>query len=298
MLHNTRMLHDADRSRAFLLVWVAYLAAIVAALLVGIGLAGRHPIELVLAADLAATFVVFGFSMAFDNSSFYDPYWSVAPPLIGLAFVCTAEAGTAVPARQALVLGLVALWALRLTWNWARGWSGLHHEDWRYVDLYAQGMPKWFISFFGIHFFPTVMVLLGCLALIPSLAYGDRTWRLLDSIALIVTAGAILIETVADEQLRSFNRRKQHGEIVADGLWAYSRHPNYFGEQSFWWGLFLFGFAANPHFWWTIIGPIAMTTMFHFASVPMLDRRSLARRPGYEEHMRRVNAVVPWFPRA
>ena len=109
-----------------------------------------------------------------------------------------------------------------------------------------------------------------------------------------VTAGAILIETTADEQLRRFAATKQPGDIINEGLWARSRHPNYFGEMSFWWGLFLFGFSASSAYWWTIIGPISMTVMFHLASIPMLDQRSLERRPGYEEHMRRVNAVIPW----
>jgi steroid 5-alpha reductase family enzyme len=239
--------------------------------------------------------IIFAFSMRWDNGSVYDPYWSVVPPLIALYWI--GEARYAVPLRQLVVTVLVFAWAIRLTANWVRGWPGLHHEDWRYVDLYASGLPKWFVSFAGIHLFPTIMVLLGCLPLIPALAYGDRSWRMVDSIALVVTAGAILIETVADEQLRRFNRTKNRGAIITDGLWAYSRHPNYFGEQSFWWGLFLFGYAANPRFWWTIIGPIAMTAMFHFASIPMLDRRSLERRPGYEEYMRRVNAVIPWLPR-
>src|SRR5678815_4587825 len=124
-------------------------------------------------------------------------------------------------------------------------------RDRRYVDLYRTApMPKWAISFLGIHFFPTVMVLLGCLALIPALAHGGHSFGLLDAVALVVTAGAILIELVADEQLRSFARTKQPGDIISNGLWAYSRHPNYFGEISFWWGLFLFGFSANGSYWW------------------------------------------------
>jgi steroid 5-alpha reductase family enzyme len=115
---------------------------------------------------------------------------------------------------------------------------------------------------------------------------------------MIVTGSAVLIELVADEQLRRFTRRKQSGDIMTEGLWAWSRHPNYFGELCFWWGLFLFGFSADPSYWWTIVGPVAMTLMFHFASIPMLDRRSLERRPGYAEHMQRVNAVIPGRPRA
>jgi steroid 5-alpha reductase family enzyme len=73
------------------------------------------------------------------------------------------------------------------------------------------------------------------------------------------------------------------------------RHPNYFGEISFWWGLWLFGVAADPGFWWTIVGPLVMTALFTFISVPMIDRRLRAKKPGYIDPMRRTPAVIPWF---
>jgi steroid 5-alpha reductase family enzyme len=290
------MTEDGERSKTWRLeslAWVtfAYLVALAVALWLITG-AGGHPLGSLIAADVVATVVVFAFSMRWDNGSVYDPYWSVVPPLIALYWI--GEARAAVPLRQVMVATLVFLWGIRLTYNWARGWPGLHHEDWRYVDLCASGtMPKWAISLLGIHLFPTVMVLLGCLPMIPALASGRGAWGMLDSVALVVTAGAILIELVADEQLRAFNRTKQPGDIILHCLWACSRHPNYFGEIAFWWGLFLFGLSANPGYWWTILGAGAMTVMFKVASIPMLDRRSVERRPGYAEHMRRVNAVVP-----
>jgi steroid 5-alpha reductase family enzyme len=272
----------------------AYLVALAAALWVLPFLGAWRPLSIVIAADVVATLVIFFFSMRWNNGSVYDPYWSVVPPLIALFWIGAAE--EAVPLRQLVVTVLVFAWGIRLTFNWVRGWPGLHHEDWRYVDLYVKApLPKWATSLFGIHLFPTVIVLLGCLPLIPALASGRAVWGLLDSLALLVTAGAILIETLADEQLRRFSRTKQPGDIIDEGLWAGSRHPNYFGEMSFWWGLFLFGFSANTSYWWTIIGPISMTVMFHLASIPMLDQRSLQRRPGYAEHVRRVNAVLPRF---
>ena len=100
--------------------------------------------------------IIFAFSMRWNNGSVYDPYWSVVPPLIALYWI--AQRGrTPRPLRQVVVTVLVFLWGIRLTYNWARGWPGLHHEDWRYVDLYKTApMPKWAISFLGIHFFPTV----------------------------------------------------------------------------------------------------------------------------------------------
>lgn len=281
-----------DRVSSFAIVTLAYVVATAVAM--WIVAHTKSPLTSLLIADIVATLIVFGFSVAFDNSSVYDPYWSVAPPLMALHWIAYSAFGV-IPLRQVVLMVLVLAWAIRLTANWARGWPGLHHEDWRYIDLYANsGMGKWTISFLGLHLFPTIIVFVGALPFLPALAYGGRPFNLFDVIATIVTAGAVIIEWVADEQLRAFNRTKQPGDIIKTGLWAHARHPNYFGEMSFWWGLFLFGFAADPSYWWTVIGPLSMMAMFRLASIPMLDNRSLARRPGYEEHMRQVNAVVPW----
>jgi steroid 5-alpha reductase family enzyme len=281
-----------SRVSSFGLVTFAYIVAIAVALWIAADT--DAPLTALIVADLAATLVIFGCSVGLNNSSVYDPYWSVAPPLMALHWVAYASFDAA-PLRQAAVTSLVFAWGIRLTYNWARGWPGLHHEDWRYTDLYANsGMSKWTISFLGLHLFPTVIVIVGSLSMMPALAYGSARFNLIDVIACIVTAGAIVVEWVADEQLRAFNRTKQPGDIIATGLWALSRHPNYFGEMSFWWGLFLFGFAADPSSWWTVIGPLSMTAMFRWASIPMLDNRSIARRPGYAEHMRKINAVIPW----
>ena len=82
------------------------------------------------------------------------------------------------------------------------------------------------------------------------------------------------------------------------GLWALSRHPNYFGEWLFWAGLALFGLAAVPGAWWWVLpGAIAMLAMFLLASIPMIDKRSLARRPEYATHMQQVSGFIPWFPK-
>jgi steroid 5-alpha reductase family enzyme len=271
-------------------------ALVVAALVVRWVGAGAHPLGAVALADLAATLAVFAVSVAVDNSSVYDPYWSVAPIVIAPWIAAQPVAADAPLARQALVIGLVTLWGLRLTYNWARGFDGLGHEDWRYVDLRRKtGRAYWLVSLFGLHTVPTVMVYLGCLSLYPALT-SPRPLGPLDGLAAAVTLGAITVELVADEQLRAFRKERREGEILARGLWAFSRHPNYFGEVGFWWGLYLFAVAASPEAWWTGIGAVAITGLFTFVSIPMLDRRSAERRPAYAEHMKRVSALVPWFP--
>jgi steroid 5-alpha reductase family enzyme len=248
-------------------------------------------------ADLAATLVIFAFSRGLKCSSMYDAYWSVAPIVIVFYWVFHTEEAIN-PIRAGAVLFLVTWWGIRLTYNWARSWPGLHHTDWRYVIMRDKAPRLWFFSdLFGIHLFPTVQVLFALSGAWVALTQGHKPLSWVDLIALLVTAGAITIETVADQQLVAFAKVKRTGEIIKTGLWAYSRHPNYFGELSFWWGLYLFGLAADPGYVWTIAGPLMMTGMFLGVSIPWMDRRSCERRTEYAEHMKRVSSLVPWFPK-
>lgn len=221
---------SSSRSFAFALVAFAYVIAHVAASAIAHALDGAlHPLWVVAAADVGATIVVFVFSRAFDNSSFYDAYWSVAP--VSIAWWLALHDGGALGPRQWLVLSLVSLYGLRLTFNWARGWAGLGHEDWRYVELRQKtGKLYWVVSFLGLHFFPTVVVLLGVLPLHAALDRGGAGLSWLDALGGLVTLGAIVIEAVADEQLRAF-RATTSGAICDVGLWSVSRHPNYFGDR-------------------------------------------------------------------
>jgi steroid 5-alpha reductase family enzyme len=281
-----------SRAGAFAWIAIGYLAALVAALAVARAWPDAPSWQRVAAADVAGTVVIFVFSVLFDNSSFYDPYWSVAP--IPIAAWLAVAAGAWTP-RRLVVVALVAAWGVRLTWNWARGWTGFGHEDWRYVDYRRRaGRAYWLVSFLGLHFIPTLTVFGGMLALWPALD-STAPLGLLDVAAVVVTGGAILVEATADAQLRAF-RLAGHapGRIMNVGLWARCRHPNYLGEISFWWGLYLFGLAGNRHDWsWTLPGPLWITVMFVTISVPLIDRRSLARRPGYAEHIAQVPALLP-----
>lgn len=286
------------RLPSFLWILVAYAAGLAAAWVTTTSLGSSHHALLIAAiADLAATSGVFVFSVVFDNTSVYDPYWSVAPLALAPYLALRPEAAGGPLARKALICALVALWGARLTYNWARSFSGLGHEDWRYVDIRRKtGRLYWPASFFALQLMPTVMVFLGCLPLWPAFT-SEAPLGLGDAVAATVTLGAVLIEAIADEQLRAFRKKKREkGEIMRAGLWAYSRHPNYFGEVSFWWGIFLFALAASPSDYWSGIGALAITLLFVFASIPLLDKRSLAGRPEYAEHMKRVSALLPWFP--
>src|SRR5512136_1091170 len=289
--------HERGRSLAWLAV--AYLAALVAALATGMALQGRNPILVALAADAVATVVVFAFSLALDNSSMYDPYWSVAPIPIVAYWAMAPGSGEAVALRQALVVVLVAAWGLRLTANQLARWQGLADEDFRYVDIRRKtGRFYWPASFVSLHFFPTGWVFLGLLAAWPALNGPGRPLGWLDVVGVAVTAGAIAIEAVADLQLRRFmSSRRERGAMLETGLWAWCRHPNYLGEMGFWWGLWILGYSAQPGWWWTAAGPLSITLLFVFISVPLKDRRMLAHHPEWAARMKRIPAFLPLPPR-
>ncbi len=286
-------------ARAFFLVIVVYVLAGAAAVGTGFWFHALPPIAVVGLADLAATIVVFLFSVLTRNSSMYDPYWSVAPVPIALFWLWQPTSNGFANPRHLLIFVLLCLWALRLTANWAMQWRGLGHEDWRYRDIQQQtGRLYWPVSFLGIHLMPTILVFLGCLALWPTLSDRSDQLSWLDGLAALVTLSAVLIEATADLQMGRFRRVAGTARPpIPPGLWSLSRHPNYFGEVLFWWGLYLFVPLAYPAFWWTIIGPIAISLLFLCISIPLMERHLLAGHPDYAEYQRHVARFVPWFPR-
>jgi steroid 5-alpha reductase family enzyme len=289
---------DSHRRRAFTWCAAAYVLALFAAIVTARSFPGSSPLFTAAAADLVATVVVFAFSVAFNNSSFYDPYWSVAP--MALALYWTVPSWQATDRwRAGIAAALTVLWAVRLTRNWARGWRGLGHEDWRYVDLRrSQGAGYWPVSFLGVHLMPTVLVFLGCIPLYAALTTPGRPYGALDLAATLVTGGAIWIEAAADTELRRFVRARDRADaIMTTGLWAWSRHPNYFGEVLFWWGIGLFGVSAAPGRPWILAGPLAITALFLFISIPMMERHLVRSRPAYLDVQRRVSRLIPWLPR-
>jgi steroid 5-alpha reductase family enzyme len=289
----------SPKYKALLLCLFGYVLAFIVAFYSGYIFRGLHPIWIIAIADLIGTVIIFIFSMIFNNSSFYDPYWSVAPIPIAVFFMVYEMTPYEASLREIVVLMLVCIWGIRLTYNWASQWKGFTQEDWRYVD-FRKKFPRlyWVISFLGIHLFPTIMVFLGSLSLYVSLSAETNAFGLLDILAIIITLGAIIIEATSDLQLRNFINRKDRKkeDIMSEGLWAYTRHPNYFGEVMFWFGLYIFALSANPSYWWVIIGPVSMTALFLFISIPMMEKHLIKKRPHYKVHQKKVSPFIPWFP--
>ena len=267
-----------------LFCWSCYLAS------TGVGVAVLLPLEsawpysslwLLLLVDVAATMCTFVFSVIADNSSVYDPYWMVAPPLLLVAAKSCTVGGIVSPwhARQVLAVALVITWSLRFHCQpgmlWPGFYKGLEHEDWRYVDFRrGSTLGYWAFSAANFHLVPTVIVFFCLAPAIQVVLLTDDQPPLgaLDGVACVLGLGSVAIAWMADAQLLAFRASHAYlaGEACRTGLWRLSRHPNYFGEIAFWASLLPLAAAAaefqrSP---WLPAGWLSLFLMMRFASVP------------------------------
>jgi steroid 5-alpha reductase family enzyme len=154
--------------------------------------------------------------------------------------------------------------------------------------------PKlWFVSnLFGINMMPTVLVYLG---MIPAYYFiqSNADISLYNVIGFIICMASVTMQLISDTQMAR-HRAKKSGTNIESGLWAYSRHPNYFGEVMFWWGLFIMTIGLAAPFV-CIAGAVAITLLFIFISIPMMERHVEAKISGYSEYKAQVSMLVPWF---
>ncbi len=284
----------SNKTLALIQIGLIYLVSVAIAIASSFLLDFDNEMFMVLFVDVVATIYVFAFSYITKNSSVYDPYWSVIPFLIVTYLIIVNPEGNL--ARQLVLAFLILSWSMRLTANWARGWAGFKHQDWRYSKLSKDtGAFYWLVSFLGIHMFPTILVFMGCIPLfflIPS----SEPLHFPEVLAVLVTILAVLIEWISDEQLIRFKKKAKKGQYLNTGLWGIVRHPNYFGEILFWLGLFLFIPASGmtEHILFSSFGFILMVLLFSFISIPMMKKRHLSRREGYENYANKVPGLFPY----
>ena len=247
---------------------------------------------LILIWHITATLIIFLFSNIHKNSSIYDPFWHVAP--IPIVFYIANQ--SSLPNLELnLILSAFLFWALRLTYNWFLNWENLDHEDFRYRDLKNNNKFMAFINdLFGIHLIPTLIVnasLYPIYVALTSESLNDLVY-----IGFMLKIIAVVIQYISDDQMRKFRKDKNNlGKTMKYGLWKYSRHPNYLGEVSFWFGIYVFALASESPSLWLLACPIVMLALFVFISCPMMDNRSLKRRLDYKEYMDKTPQLIMWF---
>ena len=290
------MKRDYSKLSSIALITAIYVLAGVAGILLFKSLSTMvmHPIGALLLADVLATIVVWFFGLIYKNVSVYDPYWSVFPPVAFLIWAFYTGMWT-----LPVVLLLVAswYWGWRLTRNWALTFKGMAHEDWRYTK-YRSLHPALFhlINLFGLNMMPTLVVF-G--AMLPGLQLYQLSAALMTNnplclailiLGFIVCISSATIQLIADKQIHDF-RAANPGKYCNVGLWKHGRHPNYFGEMAFWWGIWIM-YAAFGGIDWFICGPIAMSAMFLGISIPLMEKRQLQNKPGYADYRKQTRMLI------
>ena len=296
------MKRNYSKPTSILLITAIYLLAGIAAWLLFVKLTdiGTGALWALFAADVLATIVVWAFGLLYENVSVYDPYWSVFPPVVFLLWAFYTG-NWSLP----VILLLIAswYWGWRLTRNWVITFKGIAHEDWRYTK-YRSLHPALFhlINFFGLNMVPTLVVFAAMLPGLqlykPSLsASGLSAEGGLSSLSVavlllgcLICLASATIQLIADKQSHDF-RAANPGQVCDVGLWKRGRHPNYFGEIQFWWGIWIM-YAAIYGFDWFILGPIAMTALFLGISIPLMEKRQLANKPAYADYRKQTRLLI------
>jgi len=275
-----------SRALSFLAVALVYVIATVVGVVVYRALSFEWWLSLLIA-DVCATVVTFVFSVIFNNASVYDPYWSVQPPVILVAFAV----GRALTLLGVLLIIAVSFWALRLTANWAYTFSNLTHQDWRYTMLKEKtGVFYPIINFVGIHMVPTLVVY-GCVLPCVYAIREGLSLNMMSVVCVLAALCAAAMQGVADVQMHKF-RKNRTGTFICAGLWKYSRHPNYLGEIVMWWSVGLAVVFAAPNAWYLLVGAVANTALFLFVSIPMADGRQ-SHKEGFAEYKSRTRMLLP-----
>jgi steroid 5-alpha reductase family enzyme len=225
-----------------------------------------------------------------------DVSWGLVFIVITITALLQTEA---IQAVHVIVLLLVGVWGLRLSSHIYRRLRASTGEDKRYIAL----RKKWAAGneavavYVRIYLLQAVLATLVCLPVIVIMtAHGpNASW--LVGIGVAVWLSGLLIEALADKQLRDFIRNPEHrGQLMTQGLWRYSRHPNYFGELVLWWGIGII--AVSVSFGWIgLVGPALLSYLIIFVSgIPPIEK-TFAQRAGWGDYRQRTSVLIPWFTR-
>lgn len=243
-----------------------------------------------LVADVAMTLIIFFFSNLLKNASLYDPYWSVIPIVIVIQWMLIYDNYSL---NVIMLLIAVSVWGVRLTYNWWKNWTGFKHQDWRYDHLKDQAPKLYFLTnLMGIHMIPTLVVFIQLI----NAHYIVQTQgvNLVFIIGFVLCIAAAVTQYIADKQMYDFRLNNlKNKSCIDEGLWKYSRHPNYLGELTFWIGVYLMYLSFVGRIDINIIYPIAMILLFLFISIPLMEKK-LANRPGYLDYKEKVSMILPY----
>lgn len=246
--------------------------------------------------SLAATSLVWLLSLWRRDASIIDFSWGLGFAMLAWFYRSRMPIESF---RQTLVPVLVTLWALRLSlyilWrNWGKG------EDYRYAAMrekWGAGFPvRSLFTVFWLQGFLFWIIGMPLLQMQISRPPIEPTW--LDLMGLVLFAIGFFFEAVGDLQLARFKSDPANrGRVMDRGLWRFTRHPNYFGDATTWWGFSCFALATSGSLW-TLISPVLMSFLIvKVSGVHLLERGLEDTKPEYQDYVRRTSAFFPWPPR-
>jgi steroid 5-alpha reductase family enzyme len=256
------------------------------------------PLALVgLGTAVAYVTLIWLLSLVLKNASIIDIFWAPGSAVLTIVYALLSDDGYS--GRQVLVLALVIAWASRLGGHILTRNAG-HGEDFRYKKWREQSPDTfWWVSLFRVFYLQGALLWIISAPLLVAV-HSDSPHHLtvVDYIGVTVWAIGFLFEAFGDWQLTRFKANPDNaGKVMNVGLWRYTRHPNYFGNATLWWGYFIIA-AVTPWGFVTAFAPAIMAFMLvRVSGVALLERSIKKRRPGYEEYIARTSSFIPLPPK-
>jgi len=232
-------------------------------------------------------------SILIGRVSFIDAFWGVGFVVVAWAAASSlAEIGP----MQMVVLALVSLWGVRLGLYLLRRFLR-DGEDSRYVRMTKgkEGIPRHFFTLWFVFGLQGVLMLVISAPLVSAMAQPATQLDMVAYAGIGLWGVGAFFEWVGDLQLSKFKADPaSEGKVLDTGLWAWTRHPNYFGDTCVWWGIWLVG-----HDFTVLFAPALMTfLLMKWSGVPLLEKGLKKRRPGYEDYIKRTSSFFPRAPKA
>ena len=239
--------------------------------------------------------IIFVIAQIMKNNSIVDSFWGPGFFIVAAyTFLMAKNQGT----RSVILTALVTIWAFRLfIYITLRNWN--KPEDYRYIDMrkrWGNSFPM-LKAFLNVFLLQAILNYIVALPIIVTNTSDIQTMSVLNYLGVAVWIIGFIFEVLGDSQLKTFKANKENkGKLMTEGVWKYTRHPNYFGEAAMWWGIFLVSVSGIKDSLF-IISPLLMTLLLLFVSgVPLLEKK-YAGRKDFEAYARRTNKFFPGFPK-
>lgn len=237
---------------------------------------------------------VFVIALLKKDNSIVDVAWGIGFILVALL---TFFLSGGFPWRQIVVTGLVCIWGTRLSFYIYRRNKG-RGEDFRYAR-WRKNWGRLFVlrSYFQIFMLQGILLLIIAFPVMLVNGSEAKAFSLWDAAGIGLWLTGFFFEALGDYQLSRFKKDPQNkGKLMTQGLWRLTRHPNYFGEATLWWGIFLIALSAENG-WTAVISPVFITfLLLRVSGVTMLEKKYAGNR-AYEEYARKTSSFFPWFPK-